>query len=112
MMRGLPSFSSGLPRSADEIRQLVDAQTRLRSSGAGEADPITPPRYAEMALGEMTNHLHIVNPHQGHGQVAAGCMPDVIADFVASADPATLDASCMERAFIMPFFVDFTGPRP
>jgi hypothetical protein len=65
-----------------------------------------------MALVEMTNHAHIVNKHQGHGQVAAGCMPDVIADFIASADPAALDASCMERAFIMPFFVDFTGPQP
>ena len=79
---------------------------------SGTADPITPPRYAEMALAEMTNHVHITNRHQGHGQVAAGCMPDVIADFVASADPASLDASCMERAFIMPFFVDFTGPQP
>ena len=79
---------------------------------SGTADPITPPRYAEMALVEMTNHAHIVNKHQGHGQVAAGCMPDVIADFIASADPAALDASCMERAFIMPFFVDFTGPQP
>lgn len=79
---------------------------------SGTADPITPPRYAEMALAEMTNHVHIANRHQGHGQIAAGCMPDVIADFVESADPAAVDASCMERAFVMPFFVDFTGPRP
>ncbi|MDJ0814358.1 MAG: alpha/beta fold hydrolase [Woeseiaceae bacterium] len=79
---------------------------------SGTADPITPPSYAEMALVEMTNHTHIANERQGHGQVAAGCMPDVIASFVASADPAALDASCMERAFIMPFFVDFSGPQP
>jgi pimeloyl-ACP methyl ester carboxylesterase len=79
---------------------------------SGTADPVTPPSYAEMALVEMTNHSHIVNKQQGHGQLAAGCMPDVIADFIASADPATLDSSCMERAFIMPFFVDFSGPMP
>ena len=79
---------------------------------SGTADPITPPRYAEMALVEMSNHLHIANTHQGHGQVAAGCMPDVIADFIATADPAALDYSCMERAFVMPFFVDFSGPLP
>ena len=79
---------------------------------SGTADPITPPSYAEKALVEMTNHRHIVNTLQGHGQVAAGCMPDVIADFVTTADPASLDDSCMERAFVMPFFVDFSGPQP
>ena len=79
---------------------------------SGTSDPITPPSYAEMALVEMTNHVHIVNAHQGHGQIAAGCMPDVIANFIATADPATLDYSCMERAFVMPFFIDFSGPQP
>jgi pimeloyl-ACP methyl ester carboxylesterase len=79
---------------------------------SGTADPITPPRYAELAMVELSNSRHIVNTHQGHGQVAAGCMPDVIADFIATADPAGLDDSCMERAFIMPFFIDFSGPMP
>ena len=79
---------------------------------SGTADPITPPAYAEMALVEMTNYRHIANSLQGHGQIAAGCMPDVIASFIATADPANLDYSCMERSFVMPFFVDFSGPRP
>ncbi|MEJ2127217.1 MAG: alpha/beta hydrolase [Woeseiaceae bacterium] len=79
---------------------------------SGSADPVTPPGYAEMALVEMTNHAHIINTNQGHGQIAAGCMPDVIARFIDSADPADLDVSCMERAFVMPFFVDFSGPTP
>ena len=79
---------------------------------SGTSDPITPPEYAEMALIEMTNHLHIANTHQGHGQIAAGCMPDVIGTFIATADPGNLDYSCMDRAFVMPFFVDFSGPQP
>ncbi|MDJ0905203.1 MAG: alpha/beta hydrolase [Woeseiaceae bacterium] len=79
---------------------------------SGTSDPITPPGYAEMALVEMTNHLHIANTHQGHGQIAAGCMPDVIGRFIATADPGNLDYSCMDRAFVMPFFVDFSGPQP
>jgi pimeloyl-ACP methyl ester carboxylesterase len=79
---------------------------------SGTADPITPPRYAELALVEMSNYRHLANPLQGHGQVAAGCMPKLIADFVAAADPSGLDSSCMDRAFIMPFFVDFSGPTP
>ena len=79
---------------------------------SGTADPITPPRYAEMAMVEMTNKRHIANLHQGHGQVIAGCMPDVVADFIASADPAEVDDTCMEHAFVMPFFTDFAGPSP
>ena len=79
---------------------------------SGSSDPVTPPDYAELALVEMTNHAHIINTYQGHGQIAAGCMPQVIADFINAADPEGLDDSCMERAFVMPFFVDFTGPMP
>ena len=79
---------------------------------SGSADPVTPPDYAEMALVGMTNHAHIINAHQGHGQLAAGCMPEVIADFINAASPAGLDDSCMERAFVMPFFIDFSGPMP
>ena len=79
---------------------------------SGTSDPITPPRYAETALVEMTNSRHIANTYQGHGQITAGCMHDVIRDFVTSADPEGLDASCMDDAFIMPFFVDFSGPTP
>jgi hypothetical protein len=32
--------------------------------------------------------------------------------FVAAASPDDLDAACMERSFVMPFFLDFAGPAP
>ena len=32
--------------------------------------------------------------------------------FFATGDPLGLDASCMERSFVMPFFLDFGGPTP
>jgi len=79
---------------------------------SGTADPITPPDYALTAMTGMRNSKAIANEHQGHGQVLAGCMPELIADFIAAADPAAVDAACMERAFVMPFFVDFSGPPP
>ena len=79
---------------------------------SGTADPVTPPRYADMAMVEMRNSRHIANLHQGHGQVIAGCMPQVVAEFVAAADPASLDVACMDYAFVMPFFVNFAGPKP
>ena len=79
---------------------------------SGSADPITPPRYAELAAVDMRNARHLVGAQQGHGQIAAGCMPGIIAEFVTSADPVDLDVSCMDDAFVMPFFLDFSGPMP
>jgi pimeloyl-ACP methyl ester carboxylesterase len=79
---------------------------------SGDADPITPPRYAEMAAVDLTNATHLIGKHQGHGQLSVGCMPRIFAGFVDSADPAAIDAECMARDFVMPFFVDFSGPAP
>jgi pimeloyl-ACP methyl ester carboxylesterase len=79
---------------------------------SGSADPITPPRYAELAMVKLSNARHLVGERQGHGQLAAGCMPKIIANFVASADVGALDVSCMENDFVMPFFLDFSGPKP
>ena len=79
---------------------------------SGDADPITPPRYAEMAAVDLTNAAHLIGKHQGHGQLVVGCMDRLVAGFVDSADPASLDATCMERSFVMPFFVGFSGPSP
>ncbi|MDH3619491.1 MAG: alpha/beta hydrolase [Gammaproteobacteria bacterium] len=79
---------------------------------SGDADPITPPRYADLAAADLTNFLPLVGTHQGHGQIAVGCTSRLIADFVEAADPAAVDPECLERSFVMPFFLDFSGPSP
>jgi len=79
---------------------------------SGDADPITPPRYADLAAVDLTNARHIIGAQQGHGQSFVGCMPKIIARFVATADPEMPDVSCMDDAFVMPFFLDFSGPTP
>ncbi len=79
---------------------------------SGDADPITPPRYAEMAAVDLGNATHLVGRHQGHGQILIGCTGRLVAEFVAAASPAELDASCLERSFVTPFFLDFSGPAP
>lgn len=79
---------------------------------SGTADPITPPRFADMAAGQLENSLHIVGKHQGHGLAGVGCMPRVIGEFIASATLVDDAADCMDNAFVMPFFIDFTGPSP
>jgi pimeloyl-ACP methyl ester carboxylesterase len=88
----------------------VDVPVLLLS---GTADPITPPEYAERAMTAMPSARHIVGTDQGHGQIAVGCMPSLIAGFVDAADVQAIDASCFEeRSHVMPFFIDFTGPSP
>jgi len=79
---------------------------------SGDADPITPPRYAELAAVDLQRARHLIGERQGHGLVAAGCMPEIIAEFVAAADPDSLAADCLSRAFAMPFFLDYSGPTP
>ena len=79
---------------------------------SGDADPITPPRYAEMAAVDLGNATHLIGKHQGHGQIVVGCMGRIVSDFVTAADPANLQTDCMERSFVTPFFLDFSGPAP
>ena len=79
---------------------------------SGSADPITPPDNGERVADALDNALHIVGNGQGHGLAAVGCMPQLMADFVASGSVAGLDPSCMEKQGPSPFFVNFSGPTP
>lgn len=79
---------------------------------SGDADPITPPRYADMAAVDLTNALHLIGDNQGHGQISVGCTPRLVAEFIDLGDHTELDADCIERNFTMPFFLDFSGPNP
>ena len=95
----------------DEFKVPVDSDIPFLLL-SGDADPITPPRYAEMAAVDLDNAVHLVGKHQGHGQLTVGCMGRIVADFVASADLSSLETDCMERSFVTPFFLDFSGPAP
>jgi pimeloyl-ACP methyl ester carboxylesterase len=79
---------------------------------SGDADPITPPRYADLAAVDVENATHLIGKHQGHGQISVGCTPQLVADFIDAADGSGLDATCLDRSFVMPFFLDFSGPNP
>ncbi len=86
-----------------------DVPTLLLS---GEADPVTPPADAERLAQGLAHHRHLVLRGEGHGQLATGCMPKLMAEFLDNPDPPALDAACLERHHPAPFFVDSTGPAP
>ncbi len=79
---------------------------------SGDADPVTPPADAERAAQGLERHRHLVLTGEGHGQVATGCVPTLMAQFLDSGDPRSLDASCLDRHRPAPFFVGLTGPAP
>jgi len=95
----------------DDLRSplATDKPVLLLSGGA---DPITPARFAELAAVDMSNSWHIVGRNQGHGLAVVGCMPRVIGEFIAAATLVDGAAACLDHAFAMPFFVDYTGPAP
>jgi pimeloyl-ACP methyl ester carboxylesterase len=79
---------------------------------SGEADPVTPPADAERAALGLARHRHLILRGEGHGQVATGCVPRLMAEFLDSATPAGLDATCLQRHSPAPFFLSMTGPAP
>jgi pimeloyl-ACP methyl ester carboxylesterase len=79
---------------------------------SGEADPVTPPADAERAARGLLRHRHLILSGEGHGQVATGCVPRLMAEFLDAPAPTMLDASCLERHRAAPFFVSMTGPAP
>ncbi|HEX6259929.1 MAG TPA: alpha/beta hydrolase, partial [Woeseiaceae bacterium] len=111
---GLEAICSEWPRGMldDDLRTPLstDIPVLLLS---GDADPITPPPFADMAAAELTNSRHLTGIDQGHGQASRTCIPQIMAEFVKTASVAELDESCLvERQFAMPFYLDFTGPSP
>ncbi len=79
---------------------------------SGEADPVTPPAWAELATAGLSRARRLVLPGGGHGVLWRGCVPQLVARFLDSPDAAALDASCVDRSRPVPFFLDAAGPAP
>ncbi len=78
---------------------------------SGEADPITPPRYADEQLQYLSNKQHLVIAGGGHSNTGRGCISELIADFLHAPDKP-LEQGCMEKIHRPPFMVDGFGPAP
>ena len=100
-----------LAENSDAIRQPVssDIPTLLLS---GEADPITPPYYAEQVAASLTNGRHLILPGYGHDIMTVGCIPDVITSFISVGSLTNIDLNCTTEIAPPPFFVNPAGPEP
>ena len=76
---------------------------------SGELDPVTPPRWAEHVRRTLPNARHLVAEGVGHIVSPYGCAPRLVAEFLSTAAPAALDASCLQALGPRPFFVNANG---
>jgi len=79
---------------------------------SGEADPVTPPEDAIRAALHLAHHRLLTLNGEGHGQLATGCVPALMAAFLDAPVPERLDAQCLARHRPTAFFVGMTGPAP
>jgi pimeloyl-ACP methyl ester carboxylesterase len=112
-VEALEAICSVWPRGVidDDFKRPVisDVPVLLLS---GEADPITPPYFADQVALTLSKAKHLTGRQQGHGQAMRGCMPDILGRFVETASIDELGEECYARVFAMPFFLDFSGPAP
>lgn len=98
--------SKDLPESFFGPRQ-VNQPTLLLSGGR---DPATPPRWGELVAQRAPQSLHVTVKEASHGVTALGCAPTVIADFLTSPEPLTIDTTCLTKWSTPAFFTRATGP--
>ncbi len=79
---------------------------------SGQADPITPPENAAQAAQSLPNSLQVVAPGMGHNVIFSGCLPRVAADFIRRGAVRGLDTNCIQDIHPLPFFLNFSGPKP
>jgi pimeloyl-ACP methyl ester carboxylesterase len=82
--------------------QPLDIPTLLIS---GDADPVTPPRWAEAMKQYLPRARHVVFPTGGHVPTGTPCAADLATRFIQAADAAGLDFSCAATLRRPPFVV-------
>src|SRR5690348_1672107 len=80
---------------------------------SGERDPVTPPGYADEVLKGLSDGRSLVVKGLGHAEpMYAGCMPDLVDQFVTRLEPKKLDVRCLDKLGPIPAFVNFNGAAP
>ena len=95
----------------DDLRDPVAGGTPVLAL-SGEFDPVAPPRIARRAVGRLSEVVHVVGRERAHDMLLTRCAQRVMAAFVESADPDSLDLGCVDRIRGHPLFTSPMGPGP
>lgn len=98
------------PVDPDFSKPLSSAIPTLILSGGN--DPVTPARYGERVHRDLSESKHLVLAGQGHGQIGIGCVPRLVADFIASGTVDTVDGACIKTVAPAPFLLSRSAPAP
>jgi len=79
---------------------------------SGGNDPVTPARYGGEIMKGLKNARHLVLDGQGHGQIAIGCMPRIVAEFIATGNVKSLNDECLKTVAPAPFMLSRSAPAP
>ncbi|MGQ9426029.1 alpha/beta hydrolase [Gilvimarinus sp. F26214L] len=77
---------------------------------SGELDPVTPPRWGDVAAETLSNSRHVRVPGAHHIVSHTGCVDSLVADFIADPRPAELETACVARVELRPPFLTPAGP--
>jgi pimeloyl-ACP methyl ester carboxylesterase len=78
----------------------------------GEFDPVTPPRYGQQVVKNLSHGRLLILRGQGHNEIPIGCMPKLMARFLDTADAKGLDAHCLDKLPYTPPFTSYSGWEP
>lgn len=97
--------------------QAIQTNGRTRSNApalilSGEHDPVTPPRTGNAMTQHFESSWPIVVPGGAHNTSFSGCVPDLIARFIAEGGGDGLESACVNRVAWPPFAVSTAGSRP
>jgi pimeloyl-ACP methyl ester carboxylesterase len=98
------------PAPADFHAPITSSRPALLLSG--EFDPVTPPGYGDAVARTLDHSRHLVLRGQGHGVLVAGCVPQLVARFISTANARTLDARCLDALTYAPPFAGAFGWNP
>ena len=79
---------------------------------SGALDPVTPPKWGEVAKETLSNAHHEVVPGVGHNAIIQLCARRMVEAFIEGADPRAIGIDCSGAKGPNNFVLDFSGPQP
>jgi len=76
---------------------------------SGTQDPVTPPRWADIAARTLPNSVHVIAPYAGHTIAGHTCANRIVAQFVRAGSVEALDTQCVKQRKLAPFVLNANG---
>lgn len=76
---------------------------------SGTQDPVTPPRWGDIAARTLPNSKHLVASHASHTIASHTCANRIIAKFIEAGSVKPLDGDCLKQRVAQPFVLNVNG---